>query len=372
MKKLYKNYLLLPAVVAFGYLSIQSATGPAGTFSANVTGAPFDAGTCNNCHFGGSWSPSVSLQLYSGATPVSVYTPGASYTVRITRSASPALPASGGFGFQLTCATGLASTNYNNWGTLPANTTNIFLSGHNYLEHTTKLSKTITQLNIPWTAPPSAAAGTVDFWIALNTVDGSTDASGDDVVNTSLSVNPNPLAVTFLYFRGTEGKDGIALEWSAAEEKNNHHYTIERSEDGKYFLPIGQVEARKGEGQDHHYSFLDRAPRAMNFYRLRQTDIGGTETFFNTISVTSHQNESQLKCVVTAGGIKILSGTTLVDDCTLVMYNIYGTAVVSKTIAAPQINSGTAIVPKPETPGIYYLRVFRGTQTLHQQQVLVL
>lgn len=371
MKKLYKNYLLFPAVVAFGYLNIHSATGPAGTFSANVTGAPFDAGTCNNCHFGGSWSPSVSLQLYSGATPVSVYTPGASYTLRITRTASAALPASGGFGFQLTCATGPGNTNYNNWGTLPANTTNIFLSGHNYIEHVTKLSKTISQINIPWTAPPSAAAGTVDFWIALNTVDGSTDAKGDDVVNTVLSINPNPLAVRFLYFRGKETDEGIALEWDVADDKYSDNFIIERSSDGKQFQNLIQIEAHPDGASENHYSYLDRTAGQQNFYKIRHTDIAGTESFFHTLSFSSRQPKDDFRFFATTNGIRIRSQQSLTKDCDLLIYNMNGAIFFERTISAQDLNSGELIIPKPAIPGLYFIQLHSGNTTLHTEKLLV-
>lgn len=186
-----KKTLILAMVSLAGYFSLNYSTGPANSGQA-VSGAPFDGGaTCTNCHSAGtSYAATLSIELLDGTTPVTSYTAGNSYTLRITRSANATYNAmvDAGFGFQLTCATGAGYTNNDDWGTLPSNTADIFTAGRNYIEHSQKLSKTITQLDFPWTAPTSATAGDAKFYIALNTVNGDGMNANDEVLNDSLII----------------------------------------------------------------------------------------------------------------------------------------------------------------------------------------
>jgi hypothetical protein len=186
-----KRTMVLVLVSVFGYYSMFNVSGAANQGSA-VTGAPFNSSTtCTDCHGGSTnYGATVSLQLMSGSTVVTNYTPGQAYIVRITRSANATFNglSAAGWGFQMACATGTGNTNSNTWGTMPTGVQNIALSGRNYVEHNTKLSKTTTTLDIPWTAPTSGTAGTANFYIALNSVNGNGSTSGDQVVTSSLSI----------------------------------------------------------------------------------------------------------------------------------------------------------------------------------------
>lgn len=290
MKIFTKHLIVAGLLIGFAVISIHSATGPAGTYSANVTGASFDAGTCTNCHSAGSnYNATLSLQLYSGATQVTSYIPGNSYTLRLTRSASLLTATNGGFGFQTTCATSATNVNINNWGTLPANTTNVLLSGRNYIEHTTKLSKLTTQVNIPWTAP-TLGTGAVKFYTALNTVNGNGNNSGDQVVSTSLTITESTLPITWLYFIGNHNQGNVELEWATANETNNAFFTIEKSHDGYLFSSL--ADRILSNGKLSTYSFVDNTPYdGQTFYRIMQTDVDGSTHYYKTIQVKTESPE---------------------------------------------------------------------------------
>ena len=176
------------SLVLFSYKS-----GPAkkGTL---VTGAPFNSSqTCAKCHSGGSFGGAISLKLLDASTNASVtsYTPGKAYKFQITmtKTSSSAVK----YGFQTVCVNA-ANTNVNKWGTVPANTHNILKSSRNYVEQSTPL--TSGTIVIPWTGP-AKGTGAVKFYTAGNLVNGNGSTSGDQPVNTSLSVTeaPSPIAV---------------------------------------------------------------------------------------------------------------------------------------------------------------------------------
>lgn len=369
MKKFYlKRNLAIAVMILFSGLSIYSVTGPAGTYSANVTGAPFDAGTCTNCHAPGSnYNAVVSLQLLSGGSPVTSYVPGGSYTLCITRSAPGLTSLSGGFGFQTTCATSAADININNWGTLPANTANISLNSRNYVEHTSKFSNSITQVNIPWTAPASGT-GSVTFYTALNTVNGNGNNSGDQVVATSLSITESPLPITWLYFKAGKSHEGsVVIEWAAENEMNNDHYTLERSNDGKLFSLMANIKAKKSGGS---YSYVDEAPYAETYYRIKQTDVDGKCEYYKTIKVQTQQYSNSSHYVQGADVvIEMFSG----DDrfASVRIFDMNGKQVKNETVRLHE-GQNKLHITKPSSNGIYLLEMTSNGRKMYVNKLLLM
>ena len=193
MKYFNKTSLCLLLVVVFGWLSLRSASGP-GTYGYACTGAPFNSyNTCKQpgCHISlGVYSPVVSVQVLNGTTPITAYTPGASYTVKISLSSTVGTP--GGYGFQITCVKSSNSTDINTWGTPPSNTHVVGIPAsaptRHYFEHDAMLSS--GTISIPWTAP-AAGTGGVKFYLVGNIVNGNNSNTGDNVDTTSLLIPEN-------------------------------------------------------------------------------------------------------------------------------------------------------------------------------------
>jgi hypothetical protein len=376
MKYKYKKTLVLSSLVLGGFMFLDLSTGPAnGGYS--VSGAPFGtfgAGTyCSNCHGGGSFAPTVTAQLLSGGTVVpngSNYVAGWPYTLRITRTANASfslLPNSG-FGFQVTCATTSGSTNVNAWGTPPANTAIRLLSGRNYVEHTTKLSKNITQVDIPWTGPANGT-GPVTFYLALNTVNGDGGTSGDQPITTTANFTQAPLSVTWLYFRGFEKDNKNILEWATSSEINNDHFTIERSEDGINYTLLTTVKSPNDGLNIHHYSFADESPAAKTFYRIKQTDHNGYETYFRTIQV-ERLNKLNLTSYSLNGQLIIKIQSPEEEFLDVALYGIDGRKASFKTFQLTR-GENRLTLEQPDNHGIYTLRIIRNGQIIHSGKVLI-
>src|SRR5205809_2815687 len=95
-----KRLLLFPFIAALVYVVLTSnSAGPGSTSGVDATGASGAAGcSCHNPT--ATPSTNVSVQLLSGGVPVTTYTPGGSYTIRVsgTNTGATSLPR---FGFQL-------------------------------------------------------------------------------------------------------------------------------------------------------------------------------------------------------------------------------------------------------------------------------
>lgn len=138
-----------------------------------VTGAPFDNGTCNNCHSGGAFSGTVSI---SGLP--STIEPNTTYPMEITLTATSGNPSRGGY--QLVVVDG----NNNNAGDLIAINSQSgteFFNGREYIEHrgSKVFSGSSASWVFNWKSPVSAAGNTIKFYFIGNFCNGNGNTGGD-------------------------------------------------------------------------------------------------------------------------------------------------------------------------------------------------
>ena len=108
----------------------------------------------------------------------------------------------------------------------------------------------------------------------------------------ALAYELSPLPITLLHF-GAEAKDNsyVHCTWTTANEQDNDFFTVERSRDGSIFEDIGEVTGAGNSLTTLHYSFDDLRPYAgLSYYRLRQTDFDGTETWSRAVPVMITRN----------------------------------------------------------------------------------
>ncbi len=147
-----------------------------------VTGAPFDNGTCNNCHGGGNYTGLVNI----GGFP-SVVRPNTVYPLEITLTPQSGNPNRGGF--QLVVVDG----NNQNAGDLAATNPQSgteFFAGREYLEH--RSPKLFSGGNpatwsFNWTSPATAARDTIRFYLIGNFCNGNGSSSGDIAFSSSIA-----------------------------------------------------------------------------------------------------------------------------------------------------------------------------------------
>jgi trimeric autotransporter adhesin len=182
-----KKVIFTLFTVAFlAFLFSSNSGGRATSGGSGNTGAPSE-GTCANCHSGGSYNPSLSVQIFQAGTqtPVTQYMAGITYDMKVTVTAAMGSPA--GYGFQMV-ALRSGNTNAGSWSNPGANTKTATAGGRNYVEHgvggTYSSTNTFT---MKWTAP-AAGTGAVTFYSSGNAINGNGGTGGDSPVNTSISI----------------------------------------------------------------------------------------------------------------------------------------------------------------------------------------
>ncbi|MEM6770048.1 MAG: T9SS type A sorting domain-containing protein, partial [Bacteroidota bacterium] len=82
-------------------------------------------------------------------------------------------------------------------------------------------------------------------------------------------------------------KQRVQLDWRTLTEDGNSHFDVERSTDGRTFALLGAVAGAGDSSEEQWYDYVDEnAATGVNYYRLRQVDLDGTETLSEVRQVT--------------------------------------------------------------------------------------
>lgn len=180
-------------VCSIGYFVFAgNSNGRATVSNSGSTGAPGE-NTCSQCHSGGNFNTSVTVQMFAqGATvPTTQFSPGNTYTVKVTVNNTMGSPA--GYAFQLTALTTADNSPLSGYSNLASNvkqkliTVQNAFNGRTYLEHNGVTLNNVFQFN--WTAP-STLSEAITFYASGNVVNGNGSTSGDATNSTSLTVYP--------------------------------------------------------------------------------------------------------------------------------------------------------------------------------------
>lgn len=106
---------------------------------------------------------------------------------------------------------------------------------------------------------------------------------GNSCVFNSLG-NPIALPIELLEFKGTPSVSSNFLTWTTVREVSNRGFQVERLTADKKWLPIAFVKSKGAYGK---YEFTDNNPLPTSYYRLRQLDNDGTETFSKIITLAA-------------------------------------------------------------------------------------
>lgn len=102
-----------------------------------------------------------------------------------------------------------------------------------------------------------------------------------------ISVTANSLPVEFISLSAErKDKDNILIQWTTGWERNNSHYTVERSFDSQIWEELAEVQGAGNSESINPYYFQDEGFLSEGvFYRIRQTDFDGKETYSPILKV---------------------------------------------------------------------------------------
>jgi hypothetical protein len=175
------------------------------------------------------------------------------------------------------------------------------------------------------------------------------------------SANSKPVTVTstlpveLLSFSGKWANNQSNLTWQTTSETHNRGFDIERSLTGSNFEKIGFVKSQGNSNTLQTYNFTDgnfNAPPQYIYYRLRQIDNDGKETYSKTIVLTPTSKGKRLRVYPNP-----VSNTLIVENTeggNFQIINLLGQQVLSsKTPASGAVGLDVSTLPQ----GTYFIKV---------------
>jgi hypothetical protein len=168
----------------------------------------------------------------------------------------------------------------------------------------------------------------------------------------STAVNCAPLPLQLTSFNATLSDNKVNVEWTASNEVNVAGYDIERSVNGKDFMPISMV-AAANTGSTKQYAYTDpRAVSGVSYYRLKMKDSDGSFKYSqiatvktSIIGVSLYPNP--VKSAVTVQHEGAVKGATIsivgMSGKQLISLNVQAGAVQT-TIEAAKLAPGAYMV----------------------------
>ncbi len=169
------------------------------------------------------------------------------------------------------------------------------------------------------------------------------------------------LPVELIDFTAKAEALNINLNWSTASELNNSHFELERSTDGLNWTSISKVMASTEQSAVNNYSVTDKSAAAgVNFYRLKQVDLDGTITLYNTILAVKNESAIEMSVYPNPATTQFTLSGENVESATIQIIDAMG-----KTADIQGEYNNGSIVYSTETlnNGIYFINLSLGNET---------
>ncbi|GAB3232500.1 hypothetical protein GCM10027346_19800 [Hymenobacter seoulensis] len=188
---------------------------------------------------------------------------------------------------------------------------------------------------------------------------------------------PAPLPVQLVAFTARTSGTSVVLHWQTASELNSSHFLVERAIGTKSeFKAIGRLVAAGNSTGARHYTLRDADASAVRsavlYYRLRQVDLDGKETFSEVAVVqpapqgpalTVFPSPASATEVVRAEWQGLPAGAYQ-----LMLYNMQGRLVSQQTVSGSDAALATSALPT----GLYQVVLVNNAgQQVAAQRLLV-
>jgi hypothetical protein len=167
----------------------------------------------------------------------------------------------------------------------------------------------------------------------------------------TLGDRTNPLPVTLVSFSATRAGDNAKLVWATASEKNNRGFEVQVSGDGKTFRTLGFVASQSSNSStklDYAYTDTEAGKAGMRYYRLRQVDLDGTDSYspVRAVSFDGGALATELSIYpnpATGDDTRLLIQTSEVGNARLRITDLMGRTLIDQTIATANGSTETKL-----------------------------
>jgi hypothetical protein len=215
------------------------------------------------------------------------------------------------------------------------------------LENGTTQGTTIaTSYALPST--PATSSGTV-YWNGLTSFSEFGGAGGS-----------SPLPVELVSFAGSCEDGVVSLSWQTASEHNSSRFDLEKSRNGSEWQVIQTIPAAGNSNELLTYQAIDHANSEIQYYRLNQVDIDGTNKYYDPIAVDCDETDNEIIQTYPnpsqEGFSIIINNPKNTGDGELTIVDATGTLVSQRSISI-QDGVNVFFIKENLTRGIYFIRI---------------
>jgi len=211
---------------------------------------------------------------------------------------------------------------------------------------------------------PGVTSGTAVVSIPDQTLGGTTSTPW--VLTTVIT----PLPVELISFNGECTSNSTRLYWATASEINNDYFTVERSENGTSFYPIGEVDGAGNSAVLLEYEFRDPNPVTnVSYYRLKQTDFNGANKTSPLISIA--------QCKETDNGLLVYPNPAS-DEVFISLPNYKNNSFLMKlydemgclVVQTPMQSANSSVSTSSLEDGVYHL-IIQSQEQVYTNKIVI-
>ncbi len=206
---------------------------------------------------------------------------------------------------------------------------------------------------------------------------GPTDVPASEMYRSwTISNFDEPLSVELLDFEANCENDRALIKWSTASEQNSDYFTVESSSDGQFWKTVEEVPAAGNSSSVINYSVYDEnAKNGINYYRVTETDINGTESTFGPVSANCGSNAFEIVNVLndysSSGQLDVIVNTSEDKLTDIRIIDMAGKLVYERPNEMIQEGVSTITLNKGDLAmGVYFIAIQSSDEVLTKKIVL--
>jgi hypothetical protein len=181
------------------------------------------------------------------------------------------------------------------------------------------------------------------------------------------------LPVEWLDLTGYPNSQVNQLKWSTASEERNDYFILEKSSDGENYQELARIQGAGDALFESHYSFIDKQPYYLTYYRISQVDFDGTKDFGPQTVVKNESiflSISILNQPVFDGQVKLNLLSSQKTEVSLDLLNMSGQVVLTRTVILEKNENKLFLNVNHVKDGIYILQL-RNNAHLFTEKIII-
>ena len=179
------------------------------------------------------------------------------------------------------------------------------------------------------------------------------------------------LPAELVAFTGTAQAQANRLDWTTATELNVDRFFVERSTNGADWITLGDVTATGDSDQKVDYTYLDRQPLPVAYYRLRTVDFDGYTEYSEVVQITRARTTGGVSLAPnpTRGEAVLTLDLSTAEDLTLTVTDLTGRVVLREAHTLTEGLHTLRLDLTDRAAGVYFVQLQSRTLQLTERLV---